>query len=1014
MQFPLWARLCIGVGLAGALAYMATPIAIVAARRLSFYDRPAGYKGHLAPTPYLGGAAVMLAFALALLIGAGDASHTAPLLGGVTVLLVVGTIDDRHSLPPSLRAAIEFALGLTLAAVGLGWHLGAGHLVDALVDGVWVVAVVNAFNLFDNMDGAASTMAIGVAGGACVLALVTHNGWVTVGSAALCGACLGFLPHNLARPARIFLGDGGSMPLGFAVAVLVASAARAAEPSTLALGIGLVLVGIPAIDTCLVIVSRRRRGVPILTGGRDHLTHRTAQRIRTARNVALVLGSAQALVSALVIVATRAGSVTLVYIFLAFVVCAAAAIVGLEDIALPATSTYGPADVEATVTSKAAMKAAIAVGRRRRRPWTGEAATLAAAALGLGAGLSPLFSAYYAAGVWVPLGLIVVLGAAVCATARGPRVSLPMALTLAGVAGIGLWSLLSSSWAAAAEQATIEANRWLSYGALFLLMIVLLRTRLRAKVLLAATGVGIMIVAASVLIRMIGSDPLSLFLGGRLQAPLGYINGEGCVFAIGCWGGLALAERREPVLAGLGAAAAVMLASLTLLSQSRGAAIAMLVAIVVAITVIPGLRRRVVTIAVVAAGTAAAGSAVLQVYSSNNAGTLTPSVVHAAAVAILVASALTGLLWAAGVVGLRLAQRRGLRPALVARTSTVVTIVLLAAPFVAIGVRHSSVTHTVRTQWHQFVHLSDPGTAAGGAQTRLFSGSGDRYDYWRVAWKGFLAHPAGGLGAGNYPAWWFKERRTPESVQNPHSLELQTLSELGIVGIVLLACIVVGVALAVRRLRPAARSSPEARMIMVAAVGAVVVWFVDSSGDWMQLLPGVTAIALAAAAVLCRPGDDVLEANTTEVEARSSRRWLSLVGVAAMAFVLAVGGAGLARAGLVQIYIDNSRGELGPHPAAAIRDSGRVLRLDGANLDAYYIKAAGQARFNEAGAARATLMAAAREDPQAFVTWALLGDLEVRLRNFRDAKTFYERAHLLDPLDPQLSSLAANPASALG
>src|SRR5947209_376746 len=329
---------------------MATPIAILAARRFAFYDRPAGYKGHSAPTPYLGGAAVMAAFALALLLGAGDVARTAPLLGGVAVLFVVGTIDDRRTVPPLLRVLVEFGLGALLAVAGLGWHLGAGHFLDALVNGLWVVAVVNAFNLFDNMDGAASTMALVVVGGAGVLGVVTHNGWVAVGSAALCGACLGFLPHNLARPARIFLGDGGSMPLGFAVAALVANAARSAEPSSLALLLGFLLVGVPALDTCLVIVSRRRRGVSVLRGGLDHLTHRTRRRIGTPARVALVLAAAQALLSALVIIASRGSSATLVYVVRAFVVCAAATIVALED----AIATPGAVVSSARATAPAA------------------------------------------------------------------------------------------------------------------------------------------------------------------------------------------------------------------------------------------------------------------------------------------------------------------------------------------------------------------------------------------------------------------------------------------------------------------------------------------------------------------------------------------------------------------------------------------------------------------------------------------------------------------------------------
>src|SRR4029077_16273049 len=91
---------------------------------------------------------------------------------------------------------------------------------------MWVLAVVNAFNLFDNMDGAATTMALVVCAGAALIGVVRGDAWLTAGAGAMCGACLGFLPRNLAVPARIFLGDGGSMPIGFVVAVLVTGGAR--------------------------------------------------------------------------------------------------------------------------------------------------------------------------------------------------------------------------------------------------------------------------------------------------------------------------------------------------------------------------------------------------------------------------------------------------------------------------------------------------------------------------------------------------------------------------------------------------------------------------------------------------------------------------------------------------------------------------------------------------------------------------------------------------------------------
>src|SRR5260370_21548640 len=114
---------------------------------------------------------------------------------------------------------------------------------------------------------------------------------------------------------------------------------------------------------------------------------------------------------------------------------------------------------------------------------------LATIAVGLGAGLSPFFSAYYNEAVWVPLGLVVTLGAATVVLARAPRITLPAAITLGGLAGLGLFSLLSSDWGFSGESATVEGIRWLSYAPLVLLLIVLLRSPQRAQMLLVTVGV---------------------------------------------------------------------------------------------------------------------------------------------------------------------------------------------------------------------------------------------------------------------------------------------------------------------------------------------------------------------------------------------------------------------------------------------------------------------------------------------------------------------------------------------
>jgi UDP-GlcNAc:undecaprenyl-phosphate GlcNAc-1-phosphate transferase len=987
---------------------MSAPVAIRAARRLAFYDVPVGYKGHRSPTPYLGGAAVVVAFVAAMLLAAPPAQgRTLVLLAGTIVLLVVGTVDDRRTLPPQLRVAVEFTLGVLLSASGHGWQLGAGPAVDAAVTGVWVVAVVNAFNLFDNMDGAASAMAIVAAAGACALGWLHRDAWAVATAAAVCGACLGFLPHNLARPSRIFLGDGGSLPLGFAVAALVASTAHGAEPSVLGLMTGMLLVGVPAIDTCLVIVSRRRRGVSILTGGRDHLTHRTRSRVLTARRVALVLGSTQVLISALVIVATREGSVTLVYAVLAYVVCAVVAIVGLEQAAAGEDSAAVPAK-----TSRALPEPTVR--------WRSAAAAIAATALGLGAGLSLFFGGYYDNGLWVPIGLILTLAAAAAAVFRPPRITLPAVLAFGGLAGLGLWSLISTTWAHGVEAASVAANRWLTYAALLLLALALVRTRRQAALLLTGAGIGIGLVAATVLIRMLGSDPAALFLGGRLNAPLGYINGEGAAFAMSCWFGLALAERREPLLAGLGAAATVALACLTLLSQSRGAAIASFLAVMVALVVIPGRARRVLALAVVAAGVAAAAAAVVKVYSVGQAGVVPTSVTHRAAVAILLSAVVAGIAWAAVVALGRAIENRGHeRAATLHRVATGIAILVLAVPVATAVVRSATIERTVREQWTAFVHLSDAGSSSpGAAQTRLFSGAGNRYDYWRIAWHAFTAHPLTGVGAGNYAEYYYRDRQTTEAIENPHSLELQTLSELGLIGALLLVLALAGVALGVMRMRRVARTSLAVRATMVAALGSATVWLGDTSGDWMHLLPGVSAIAVLSVAVICQGGapdpaipDPVGLHADTGPGSRGSIT--TLIGAGGVAFVLVIAGACLLRAALVRVYLDDARAELSSQPAKAITDAGRALRLDSGNLDAYYVKAAGQARLDEAAASRATLLSAAREDPQDFVTWTLLGDLEVRLRDFGAAGAFYGRAHALDPNDPAIAALAAHPENAL-
>jgi len=283
--------------LAVLVTWAVTPLAIRLAHLTGFIDRPAGYKGHHAPTPYLGGSAIMVGILVAALSFGGAGGGRWVLVAGAIVLWVLGTADDRLNLSPLVRVVAEAAVAAMLYATGHGWGLHPG-ILDLLLTIAWVIGVVNAVNLMDNMDGTAGAVAGASALAAAALAIVVGDTGLAVLSLAVAGACAGFLPRNLSRPARIFMGDGGSMPLGFLLAGVTMAASAHGSLGPGALVIGGLLVGLALLDTALVTFSRRVGGRPLLTGARDHLTHRLRTRLGSAQAVAACLGGAQLLVGA--------------------------------------------------------------------------------------------------------------------------------------------------------------------------------------------------------------------------------------------------------------------------------------------------------------------------------------------------------------------------------------------------------------------------------------------------------------------------------------------------------------------------------------------------------------------------------------------------------------------------------------------------------------------------------------------------------------------------------------------
>jgi UDP-GlcNAc:undecaprenyl-phosphate GlcNAc-1-phosphate transferase len=295
-------------GLAFAVPLLATvvltPFAGRLAHRFGVLDHPGGHKTHHEATPYLGGLAVGAGLLLVATFATGANGELLTVLIGAIVLAAVGLIDDVQGVPPLLRLGYEAVAGLALWLVGIRAGVLNTPWIDLPVTVLWVVAVTNAFNFIDNMDGLAAAAAVMSALG--IGAIAAHNGDYLVGSFAFAvsGAALGFLRYNF-PPAKIFLGDAGSMLLGFLVAALTLNLdlpVGAAAPRALST---VLLAAVPLFDLTLVVVARLGGHRPVYQGGTDHLSHRLAAAGVSRRTIVLMVAGAQAACSALAFVVYR-------------------------------------------------------------------------------------------------------------------------------------------------------------------------------------------------------------------------------------------------------------------------------------------------------------------------------------------------------------------------------------------------------------------------------------------------------------------------------------------------------------------------------------------------------------------------------------------------------------------------------------------------------------------------------------------------------------------------------------
>ena len=302
-----------------ALALVALPVtilALVGLRRSTLARRlvalPSRDRWHEQPTPILGGIGIFAGFSAGLwLPAAAGAFHpTKPLAGiygGVALLFAAGLVDDLHHLRPLVKLALQCAAGGIVLATGTNVQLVHNHVVAGAIAMLWLVGLTNAFNLLDNMDGLAATLAAIAFTFFAIDAMTIHpSDAVLAFAAAGAVACAGFLPFNL-RPrgrALLFMGDSGSQLLGFALAGLgLSSSWKVAGTTVATLLLPILVLAVPILDTTLVTVARLLEGRPVAQGGLDHSSHRL---------VRLGLSEKHA-VALLAVIATLIGGTSLTY-----------------------------------------------------------------------------------------------------------------------------------------------------------------------------------------------------------------------------------------------------------------------------------------------------------------------------------------------------------------------------------------------------------------------------------------------------------------------------------------------------------------------------------------------------------------------------------------------------------------------------------------------------------------------------------------------------------------------------
>lgn len=317
MNFPIPFYL-----LAFAGAFLASALSLPLWRRFSLrfglIDDPGHRKIHSSPVPLAGGLAVLTGLFIPIIVGLAWLAWDGPaearelliygvnkrflqltiILAGASAMFVVGLVDDRFELGPTLKFSAQVIIAVATAAAGVRITLFIDNvLFSYIVTALWILTITNAFNFMDNMNGLCGGLGF-IAGFYFALSAALHGQYlVAILALLVCGSLLGFLPYNFPK-AKVFLGDAGSHLIGYlaAVSAILPHFYSPESPNALAVLAPLLILLMPLLDLVSVVIIRLRSGKPFYIGDTNHFSHRLVRHgySRTQAVLILWLGAAVA------------------------------------------------------------------------------------------------------------------------------------------------------------------------------------------------------------------------------------------------------------------------------------------------------------------------------------------------------------------------------------------------------------------------------------------------------------------------------------------------------------------------------------------------------------------------------------------------------------------------------------------------------------------------------------------------------------------------------------------------